>query len=82
MSQSTQIRENMEVVGSCGNHVGIVEQVEGREIRLARNHPKAGWQNHWVPLDWVESVNGVVVLDRDSDQVHRDWRPSAVRINA
>ena len=78
MSQATEIRENMRVVGSCGNYVGTVERVEGDEIVLAPSHPKAGYQNHWVPLAWVESVNGVIRLDRDSDQAHRDWRPSAV----
>jgi hypothetical protein len=78
MAQTTEIRENMEVVGSCGNHVGTVERVEGGEIKLSRSHPKAGWQHHWVPLDWVECVDEVVRLDRESHQAQREWRPAAV----
>jgi hypothetical protein len=78
MSPTIIIRENMRVLGSCGNYVGTVEQVEGDEIRLSRNHTKAGHQHHWVPLAWVASVDDFVHLDRVSDQAHREWRPSAV----
>jgi hypothetical protein len=77
MTPTHVIRQNMRVVGSDGNFVGMVDQVEGDRIKLARNHVKAGAINHWVPLDWVESVNGVVVLDRDSVRAHREWRQSA-----
>jgi hypothetical protein len=76
MTLSEVIRQNMRVVGSDGNYVGLVERVEGDQIKLARNHVKAGGINHWVPLSWVESVNGVITLDRDSIQAHREWRPS------
>jgi hypothetical protein len=79
MSPAIQIQQNMRVVGSCGNYVGTVERVDGDEIRLTRNHPKAGWENHWVPLTWVEGVDDDVVrLDRESWQARREWRPAAV----
>jgi hypothetical protein len=68
----------MRVVGADGHFVGTVARVEGDHIKLARNHVKAGGAHHWVPLDWVESVNGVVMLDRASDQARREWWPSAV----
>jgi hypothetical protein len=73
MTPTQVIRQNMRVVGSDGNYVGLVDQVEGGRIKLARNHVKAGGIHHWVPLDWVESVNGVVMLDRDSVRAHREW---------
>jgi hypothetical protein len=76
MTVTEVIQQNMRVVGSDGNYVGMVEQVEGDLIKLARNHVKAGGINHWVPLDWVESVNGVVMLNRDSVRAHREWRSS------
>ena len=82
MMRAWNIHENMEVVGSCGNHVGTVECVEGNEIRLYRSHPKAGWQHHWVPLRWVDSVDDVVHLDRESDRAHRHWRPSPTNVGA
>jgi hypothetical protein len=76
MTLTEVIRHHMRVVGSDGNFVGLVERVEGGQIKLARNHVKAGGIPHWVPLDWVEAVNGVVILDRDSNQAHREWRSS------
>lgn len=49
-----QIREQMEVVGSDGAHVGFVDHVEGTdEIKLTKDDPDAGGQDHYIPLAWV-----------------------------
>jgi hypothetical protein len=68
----------MRVVGADGHYVGTVARVEGGRIKLARSHVKAGGAHHWVLLDWIESVNGTVTLNRASDQARREWWPSAV----
>lgn len=73
MIDTSMIHPHMEVVGQYGNHVGTVEAVEGGEIKLARTHPRAGGQHHWIPLEWVAEVDGVVRLDRDADQARHDW---------
>ncbi len=80
MIDVTAIHPRMEVVGQYGNHVGTVDAVEGDEIRLARTHPRAGGQHHWIPLEWVVEVDGVVRLDREADQVRHEWHrlPAAV----
>jgi len=60
----TEIAEHMEVVGSCGNHVGTVDHVEGSQIKLTRNDdPDGGEHHHYLPLTAVKGVeNGKVVL--------------------
>lgn len=57
MIDASQIREHMEVVGSCGNHVGVVDHVEGDRIKLTRKDSGDG-QHHYLPLSAVASVEG------------------------
>lgn len=59
-----QIEEQMEVVGSCGNHVGTVDHMEGDRIKLTRNDdPDGGNHHHYLPVSAVASVEeGRVVL--------------------
>src|ERR1700704_174082 len=48
------INKNMEVVGSDGAHVGIVDQMEGSdEIKLTKDDADAGGEDHYIPLAWV-----------------------------
>jgi len=62
------IEEHMDVVGSCGGHVGRVDHVEGDAIKLTRDSdPHGKGHHHMVPLGEVEGVhNGKVVLTRDA----------------
>ena len=69
------IKEHMEVIGSCGNTVGRVDQVEGNQIKLTRNDSPDG-QHHLIPLDWVNFVDEHVHLHKDCDQTRREWRPA------
>ena len=57
MIDASQIREHMEVVGSCGNHVGVVDHVEGDRIKLTRKDSGDG-RHHYLPLSAVASVEG------------------------
>lgn len=57
MIDASQIREHMEVVGSCGNHVGVVDHVEGDRIKLTRKDSGDG-QHHYLPLSALASVEG------------------------
>ena len=76
MTNTSNIREHMEVIGSCGAHVGTVDRVEGKSIKLAKNDPKAGGQHHWLPLEWVERVDQQVHLNKDCGQAMREWKSS------
>lgn len=61
MVNASQIREHMDVVGSDGQRVGTVDNVEGNSIKLTKNDPEGGGHHRYISLDLVESVeqNGV-----------------------
>ncbi|MFC7735022.1 DUF2171 domain-containing protein [Roseomonas sp. GCM10028921] len=57
MIDASQVQEHMEIVGSCGNHVGTVDKVEGSRIKLTKNDSADG-KHHYLPLSAVASVEG------------------------
>lgn len=73
MTDATKIREHMEVIGSCGRHVGTVDGVEADSIKLTKNDPNAGGKHHYIPLDWVAKVDQKVQLNKPCDEATRDW---------
>jgi len=54
---ASQIAEHMEIVGSCGNHVGTVDHVEGQMIKLTKSDSPDG-RHKYLPLTAVASVDG------------------------
>jgi len=70
----TKINEHMEVISSCGCHVGQVDRVEGNSIKLAKNDPAAGGKHHYIPADWVDRVDQHVHLKKNSDEVFNGWK--------
>ena len=70
-NQINRIKENMEVVGNDGLHVGVIVRVEAGEIRLAKNDD--GLQ-HFLPLANVEYVDDRVHLNRSSIRAMAEWR--------
>lgn len=77
MIQASQIREHMQVVGSDGQQLGSVERLEGSSrIKLTRLGA-AGGQEHFIPLDWVASVEGQTLrLGRSSQDVRAEFERS------
>jgi len=71
---TADIRAHMEVVGSCGNHVGTVDRVLRQSIKLSRHDYLATGQHHYVPLAWVRAVDDRVRLDKPCDHVLEHWR--------
>ncbi len=55
MVEASQITEHMEVVGSDGQHVGIVDKLC---IKLTKKDPAAQGQHHIINLDAAASVEG------------------------
>jgi hypothetical protein len=84
MGSGRQIKEHMEVVGSDGKHVGIVDHLvgivdhlEGTErIKLAKADPKAGGRHHFIPCEWVERVGAHVHLNKTSREAMEQWQPA------
>jgi hypothetical protein len=75
MASGMQIKEHMEVVGSDGKHVGIVDHLEGKDrIKLAKLDPKAGGRHHFIPRDWVGRVGAHVHLIKTSREAMEQWQ--------
>ncbi|HEX3151297.1 MAG TPA: DUF2171 domain-containing protein [Gemmataceae bacterium] len=67
------IKERMDVIGSCGNKLGVVDHVEGRTIKLTRNDSADG-QHHFIPMDWVTRVDSHVHLSKNCGEAKREWQ--------
>lgn len=78
MTSTSNIRKHMEVIGSCGTHIGTVDRVEGSTIKLTRDDPNADGRHHWIPVDWVASVDDLVRLNKSCDEAMRQWQAEAV----
>ena len=70
----TMIKQYMEVLGSDGAHVGTVDHVEGADaVRLAKDDPDAGGENHSIPLALVIHVEMKVHLRQPGAEVKAQW---------
>ena len=67
MTDTSQIREHMEVIGADGVHVGTVDRVEGDRIKLTKEDSGAqiegaegahAGHHHTIPLGLVAAVDG------------------------
>ncbi|PWC29734.1 DUF2171 domain-containing protein [Teichococcus aestuarii] len=55
MIDKSTITEQAEIVGSCGNHLGTVDHLEGDFIKLTRNDSTDG-QHKYLPISAVAST--------------------------
>lgn len=69
------IQEKMDVVGSCGNKLGVVDHVEGGAIKLTRQDSPDG-QHHFIPLAWVDHVDSHVHLNKNCGEAKQQWNVS------
>lgn len=75
MINQSQIKEEMEVLGSDREHVGRVDHVRGDEIELARFDTGAGMKHHMIPVSWVDHLeDDKLVLGRTRDKAQAEWR--------
>ena len=75
MQHAQQIREHMEVIGSDGVHVGVVDRVEGaNRIKLTKNDALAEGTHHYVDLAWVDHVDEHVHLNKESSELLAKWK--------
>ena len=58
MSDTSQIREHMEIIGADGVHVGTVDKVENGRIKLTRTDQNAGGSHHYLPVAMIDGVEG------------------------
>ncbi len=70
----TRVGEHMEVLGSDGEHVGIVDKVRGDRIILTKTDVDAGGHHHSIPSRWVDSVDDKVKLRKTAAEAQQAWR--------
>jgi hypothetical protein len=71
-----KIQEHMEVLGSDGQHVGVVDGLEGEDrIKLTKSDAEADGLHHYIPMDWVDHVDAHVHLKKSSHEAKREWKP-------
>ena len=61
MTDLSQIREHMEVIGADGVHVGTVDKVEGDRIKLTKKDSGAGTHeghHHFISQGLVATIEG------------------------
>jgi len=68
------ISEHMQVIGSDGGIVGIVDHVQGSDIKLTKGGDQL---HHFIPLDWVANVDSKVHLSKSAREVKMQWRDAA-----
>lgn len=69
-----RVKEQMEVVGSDGQHVGTVDKVRGDRILLTKNDQAAGGHHHSIPSRWIDGVDDTVKISKTADEAHKLWR--------
>jgi hypothetical protein len=61
MAAAADIKEHMEVIGADGVHVGTVDRVEGKRIKLTKADSGEGshkGHHHYIDLGLVAEVEG------------------------
>jgi hypothetical protein len=71
MTDRSQIKEHADIIGADGVHVGTVDRVEGKRIKLTKKDSGEGshkGHHHFIPLSLVAGVeHGVVRLSANGD---------------
>jgi len=69
MIKASHIKENMEVKGSDGKHVGTVLGVEERRVKLA-----SGGMDHYIEMAMVDAIkDGTLFLTKTAQETVRTW---------
>ena len=82
MVDAFAIQKDFEVVGSDGDPIGLVDHLDGAEVKLQRKDGESGGRHHWIPVDWVEKVevqNFRVLLSVPGDEAQSGWREEEPR---
>jgi hypothetical protein len=71
MINADLIQPHMHVLGSDDAEVAIVDHVDGNELKLTRDD---NGNHHYIPIDWIRSVDDKVHIDRAGEQAKQQWR--------
>ena len=71
------IKPHMAVVCLGDVELGTVDHIDGKDsIQLAKDERG---EHHYIPLDWVRSVDDRVHLDRTRTRAMREWSTTGSR---
>jgi hypothetical protein len=70
---SAKLVADMEVLGADGQHVGVIDHIEGASIELKKDDPAAHGRHHFIPLDWVASVDRAARLKLSAPDAWSRW---------
>lgn len=77
MTDTSKIREHMEVIGADGVHVGTVDHIEGDRIKLTKKDSGEGTHkghHHYIPSSLIAEVeSNRVRLSANSDVVANEF---------
>jgi len=73
MQDTSKIQPHMPVVCSMNKQFAMVDHVEGNQLKLAKDDKG---QHHFIPLDWVTTVDDKVHVNKPGDQVMKEWKTS------
>jgi len=71
MINTNQIKPHMPVVCSKDQQFAMVDHIEGKDLKLARDDKG---QHHYIPLDWVRQVDDKVHIDRTGTEAMKQWK--------
>ena len=79
MTDTSAIKEHMDVIASCGRPVGKVDHLEGPDkIKLTKaDDPGHSGHHHLIPVSWVDHVDQHVHLNKSSKDVQAQWKTAA-----
>lgn len=69
-----KVTEHMEVMGSDGQKIGVVDKVAGDRIILTKNDENAGGHHHSIPCSWIESVDDKLTVNKTREEAMSAWR--------
>ena len=68
-----QIKEHMEVVGTDGKHVGIVDHLDGDRVKLTHHDSQADGKHHFLPQSAIMSIGEFVTLSMTAAEAESQW---------
>ncbi|RYG70335.1 DUF2171 domain-containing protein [bacterium] len=77
MMDISQIKDHMEVVGSDGEHVGIVDHLDGDKIKLTHGDSNADGKHHFLPQSLIAKVDEYVTLSITAEEALAQWETEA-----
>ena len=75
MTDTTQIKEHMDVISSDRKMVGKIDHLDGtHKIKLTKQSSPHGQHHHFIPLSWVDHVDQHVHLNKTGADITSHWQ--------